>query len=137
MLTARWNGVVLAESEQCVVVERNYYFPPEAVHREYFRESKAHSLCFWKGLASYYDLEVKGRTNKNAAWYYPHPSPLARRIKSYVAFCQWRRNRRWAFSRFLVCSSCQAYPGEHGEREKIMTPATIIMKPEPIVVFPP
>jgi uncharacterized protein (DUF427 family) len=86
MAKARWNGVTLAESEQCLVVEGNYYFPPEAVHREYLRESKAHSLCFWKGLASYYNLEVKGRTNRNAAWYYPHPSPFARRIKDYVAF---------------------------------------------------
>ena len=88
MAKARWNGVTLAESEQCLVVEGNDYFPPDAVHREYLRESKALSLCFWKGLASYYDLEVKGRTNGNAAWYYPHPSPFARRIKDYVAF--WR-----------------------------------------------
>jgi uncharacterized protein (DUF427 family) len=86
MAKARWNGVTLAESDHYLVVEGNYYFPPDDVHREYLRESKAHSLCFWKGAASYYDIEVNGAKNQDAAWYYPHPSLLARRLKNYVAF---------------------------------------------------
>ncbi len=83
MAKARWNGATLAESDDCLVVEGNYYFPPDSVHREYLKESKVHSLCFWKGLASYYDIVVGSKRNKNAAWYYPHPSPLARRITRY------------------------------------------------------
>ncbi|SRR6266567_3497376 len=85
MAKARWNGVTLAESDHYLVVEGNYYFPPDDVQREYLRESKAHSLCFWKGVASYYDIEVNGAKNQDAAWYYPHPSLLARRLKNYVA----------------------------------------------------
>lgn len=86
MMRAVWNGTVLAEAERTVVVEGNHYFPPESVNREYFAESRARSLCFWKGLASYYTVTAGGQTNKNAAWYYPHPGPLARRIKNHVAF---------------------------------------------------
>src|SRR5262245_31257980 len=69
MTTGRWNGVVLAESDHCRTVEGNYYFPPDSVHREYLKPSHAHSLCFWKGLASYYHIEVDGVCNHNAAWY--------------------------------------------------------------------
>jgi uncharacterized protein (DUF427 family) len=86
MTTARWNDVVLAESDHCRMVEGNYYFPPDSVHREYLKPSRAHSLCFWKGLASYYDIEVDGVRNHNTAWYYPAPTWLAKRIKNYVAF---------------------------------------------------
>lgn len=86
MMRAVWNGTVLAEAERTVVVESNHYFPPESLHREYFTESRARSLCFWKGLARYYTVTAGGQTNKNAAWYYPHPSPLARKIKNHVAF---------------------------------------------------
>src|SRR5260370_41681100 len=86
MATARWNGVVLAESDHCRIVEGNYYFPPESVHREYLKPSHARSLCFWKGLASYYHLEVDGARNHDAACDYPAPSWFARRIKNYVAF---------------------------------------------------
>jgi uncharacterized protein (DUF427 family) len=68
MATARWNGVVLAESDHCHIVEGNYYFPPDSLRHEYLRLSRAHSLCFWKGLASYYHLEVDGARNHNAAW---------------------------------------------------------------------
>lgn len=88
MLRAVWNGTVIAEAPRTVVVEGTRYFPPEALHREYVSESQSRSLCFWKGLARYYDVTVDGRTNPNAAWYYPHPSPLARRIKDHVAFSQ-------------------------------------------------
>jgi uncharacterized protein (DUF427 family) len=83
---AIWNGAVVAESDVPVVVEGNCYFPPEAVRSDYLRESPTRSLCFWKGLARYYTLEVAGERNEDAAWYYPKPSPLARKIAGYVAF---------------------------------------------------
>jgi uncharacterized protein (DUF427 family) len=83
---AVWNGVVLAESDRTVVVEGNHYFPLEDVNREYLEPSGRHSLCFWKGRASYYDAVVDGQRNSAAAWHYPSPSPAARRIKDHVAF---------------------------------------------------
>jgi uncharacterized protein (DUF427 family) len=86
VLRAVWNGVVLAETERTVRVEGNHYFPPESLRREYFSDSRAKSLCPWKGLANYYTVVVDGTVNPNAAWYYPHPSPLARRIRNHVAF---------------------------------------------------
>lgn len=87
-MKAIWNEAVLAESDDGIVVEGNYYFPPESVHREYLRESTSHTTCFWKGLASYYDVAVDGKVNRDAAWYYPEPSIAAQKIKDYVAF--WR-----------------------------------------------
>jgi uncharacterized protein (DUF427 family) len=86
MPRAIWNGAVLAESDQCIVVEGNQYFPPDAIRREYFKESNTHTTCPWKGLASYYTVVVDGKENKDAAWYYPHPKDAARQIKDYVAF---------------------------------------------------
>ncbi len=86
MPKAIWNGVVLAESDQCEVIEGNQYFPPEAVNRAYLRESSTHTVCGWKGTASYYDVVVDGEVNKDAAWYYPHPKDAARQIKDHVAF---------------------------------------------------
>ena len=88
MPKAIWNGVVLAESDRCEVVEGNQYFPPDAVKREYFKPSATHTTCPWKGVASYYDVLVDGETNRDAAWYYPEPKEAARNIKDYVAF--WR-----------------------------------------------
>ena len=88
MPRAIWNGVVIAESDRCEVVEGNRYFPPDAVRREYLRESATHTTCPWKGTASYLDVVVNGETNKDAAWFYPEPKEAARRIASYVAF--WR-----------------------------------------------
>jgi uncharacterized protein (DUF427 family) len=88
MPRAIWQGKVLAESDHCEVVEGNSYFPPDAIHREYFRASDTHSTCPWKGLASYYDVVVDGQVNKDAAWYYPEPKPAASNIRGYVAF--WR-----------------------------------------------
>ena len=85
-MRALWNGAILAESDQCQVVEGNYYFPPDSLHQDYMQPSSTHSVCFWKGLASYYDVVVNGKRNANAAWYYPSPTPLARKIKGYVAF---------------------------------------------------
>ncbi|MGP4088083.1 DUF427 domain-containing protein [Streptomyces sp. KR55] len=86
VMRAVWNGTVLAEAERTVVVEGNHYFPPESLNRAFFAESRTWSLCFWKGLARYYTVTVNGQDNVNAAWYYPHPSPLARKIKDHVAF---------------------------------------------------
>jgi uncharacterized protein (DUF427 family) len=88
MVKATWNGVTLAESDKCVVVEGNQYFPLDAVKREYLTESGTHTTCPWKGEASYYSVEVDGKTNKDAAWYYPTPKDAAKQIKDHVAF--WR-----------------------------------------------
>ncbi len=88
MARATWNGVLLAESEHCEVVEGNQYFPPEALARQYFRDSATHTTCPWKGTASYFDVVVNGETNTDAAWYYPAPKEAARQITGYVAF--WR-----------------------------------------------
>jgi uncharacterized protein (DUF427 family) len=86
MAKATWEGAVLAESDRTVEVESNQYFPPDAIKREYFKPSTNHSVCPWKGTASYYDVEVNGKTNRDAAWYYPEPRPGASEIKGYVAF---------------------------------------------------
>ncbi len=86
MAKAIWNGVVLAESDRCEIVEGNHYFPPDAVRREYLRSSDTTTVCPWKGTASYYHVVVDGRTNEDAAWYYPEPKEAARRIEGYVAF---------------------------------------------------
>jgi uncharacterized protein (DUF427 family) len=86
MPKAIWNDAVLAESDRCVVVEGNQYFPAEAIDRRYFRPSETHTVCSWKGTASYYDVVVDGRTNKDAAWFYPSPKDAAKEIAGYVAF---------------------------------------------------
>lgn len=86
MKQATWNGAVLAESDQTVVIEGNHYFPVDSLNKEYFKEAATHTTCPWKGQASYYDVEVNGETNKDAAWYYREPSDLAKAIKGHVAF---------------------------------------------------
>ena len=86
MPKAVWNGAVLAESANTEVVEGNHYFPPDAVRREFFKESSHHTVCGWKGTASYYDVVVNGQVNPDAAWYYPTPKPAAQNIAGYVAF---------------------------------------------------
>ncbi|TNE53399.1 MAG: DUF427 domain-containing protein [Bacteroidetes bacterium] len=86
MKKAEWNGVVLAESDQTIVIEGNHYFPPTAIKQEYFKESETHTTCAWKGEASYYHVEVNGEVNQDAAWYYPKVSELAKSIEGYVAF---------------------------------------------------
>lgn len=88
MATASWNGQVIAESDETIVVEGNHYFPPSSVKQEFLTKSSAQSVCPWKGTASYYDVVVDGDTNAGAAWYYPHPKPAAEEISGYVAF--WR-----------------------------------------------
>ena len=86
MPRAIYNGTVVAESDRTEVVEGNHYFPPESLRKEHFRDSGTHTTCSWKGTASYYDVEVNGKTEKDGAWYYPDPSPAAAKIKGYVAF---------------------------------------------------
>jgi len=88
MPKAVWNDAVIAESDDTVVVEGNHYFPPESVNTEYLTPSSSHTVCPWKGVASYYDIEVDGDTNRGGAWYYPEPSPAASEIKDHIAF--WR-----------------------------------------------
>ena len=86
MAKATWNGRVIAESKDTVMVEGNHYFPPESLAREYLRESTHTSVCGWKGTASYYDVVVDGQVNANAAWYYPEPKEAARQITGRVSF---------------------------------------------------
>jgi uncharacterized protein (DUF427 family) len=88
MPRAIWNGKVIAETDEHEVVEGNVYFPREAVNPEYLKPSETHTVCGWKGTASYYTLAVDGQENKDAAWYYPDPKSEAANIKDYVAF--WR-----------------------------------------------
>ena len=85
-MKAIWNGVTIAESDDTVVIENNHYFPPSSLNTEYFKESSMQSTCPWKGVASYYSVEVEGKTNKDAAWYYPEVSEMAKGIKGRVAF---------------------------------------------------
>lgn len=85
-MKAIWNNEVIAESDETVVVEGNHYFPPHAIKQDFFKESATHTTCPWKGEASYYTLDVNGSENKDAAWYYPETSELAKNIKGYVAF---------------------------------------------------
>lgn len=87
-ITAIWNGTVVAESDDTVVVEANHYFPRESLVEEHFTPSATRTVCPWKGLASYYTIAVDGSANPDAAWTYEHPFPLARKIKGRVAF--WR-----------------------------------------------
>ena len=86
MKRAIWNGAVLAESETFEEVEGNVYFPPQAIRREYFQPSEEHTVCGWKGLASYYDVVVEGKRNPQAAWFYAKPEAAAANIKDHVAF---------------------------------------------------
>jgi uncharacterized protein (DUF427 family) len=87
-MKAIWNNEVLAESADTVVVEGNHYFPADAIKTEFFQESSTHTVCPWKGTASYYNVVVDGQVNKDAAWFYPDPKPAAAEIKDRVAF--WR-----------------------------------------------
>lgn len=88
MPKATWNGVTLAESEDTVVVEGNHYFPRESIQSGYFEANDSHTVCPWKGVASYFDIVVDGERNPGAAWTYPDPKPAAADIRDHVAF--WR-----------------------------------------------
>lgn len=80
------NDVVIAESNETIVIEGNHYFPPQSLKKEYFVESDHKTTCPWKGAASYYSVQVNGVTIKDAAWYYKSPSEAAKEIKDHVAF---------------------------------------------------
>jgi uncharacterized protein (DUF427 family) len=86
MPRAIWNGAVLAESDATIIVEGNHYFPPQAVRREHLRDSVTHTVCGWKGVASYYDVVVGDAVNCDAAWYYPSTKDAAKNIEGFVAF---------------------------------------------------
>lgn len=87
-MKAIWNDQIIAESDETINVEGNAYFPPGSVHKDFLKPSDTHTVCHWKGTASYYDVVVDGQVNKDAAWYYPDPSEKASAIKNYIAF--WR-----------------------------------------------
>ncbi len=87
-MKATWNGATLAESDQTVVVEGNHYFPADSLEQEYLRPSETETVCPWKGTARYRTVEVDGRRNEDAAWFYPEPKPAAEEIRDRVAF--WR-----------------------------------------------
>ena len=88
MVKAIFNGTVIASSDQTRMVEGNHYFPPDSLVSEHFADSDTHTVCGWKGTASYYHVEVDGQRSADAAWYYPSPKPAAAEIRDYVAF--WR-----------------------------------------------
>ncbi|UUY03958.1 DUF427 domain-containing protein [Svornostia abyssi] len=88
MIRATWNGTVLAESDDTIVVEGNHYFPPTAIRCEHFEPSEHHTTCGWKGEASYYDIVVGDRRNANAAWFYPETKSAADNVRGRIAF--WR-----------------------------------------------
>ena len=85
-MKASWNGKVIAESDKTIVIEGNHYFPKESIVNDYFKPSETHTVCHWKGTASYYTIEVDGKTNQDAAWFYPESSSMAKSIEGRVAF---------------------------------------------------
>lgn len=87
-MKAIWNGQTIAESNDTIVIEGNHYFPTDSIKEEYLKQSETHTVCPWKGTASYYSLTVDGKENKDGAWFYPDPKKMAQGIKDRVAF--WR-----------------------------------------------
>jgi uncharacterized protein (DUF427 family) len=87
-MKAIWNGKVIDESNDTVIIEGNHYFPADSIKKDYFKPSNTQTTCHWKGTASYYSVDVDGKKNQDAAWYYPEPSDQAAGIKDHVAF--WR-----------------------------------------------
>ncbi len=80
------DDLILAESNDTIVIEGNHYFPPDSVNWDYFQKSDTHTTCPWKGQASYYTIVIGEKTETDAAWYYPEPKEAAKQIKDYVAF---------------------------------------------------
>ena len=85
-MKAIWNNKIIAESNDTILIENNHYFPKNSVDQSFLIDSDTSTTCHWKGEASYYSLQVDGKTNPDAAWYYPDPKQLAHSIKDYVAF---------------------------------------------------
>ena len=87
-MKAMWKDTIIADSDATLILEGNYYFPPDSLQRQYLAISPASTQCPWKGMASYLDIIVDDQVNADAAWYYPDPTPEASNIKNYVAFCK-------------------------------------------------
>ncbi|MCF6241376.1 MAG: DUF427 domain-containing protein [Bacteroidales bacterium] len=85
-MKAIWNNQIIAESDETIIIEKNHYFPPESIKKEFFETNDTHSVCPWKGEASYYTLVVNGKRNEDAAWYYPNPHDIVKDIANYVSF---------------------------------------------------
>ena len=85
-MKAIWNNSVIAESDDTIVVEGNHYFPKDAVKKDLLKASDTHTVCGWKGTASYYSLQANGETNEDAAWYYEDPKEAAKHVKDRIAF---------------------------------------------------
>jgi len=85
-MKAIWNNAIIAESDHTIVVENNHYFPKDSIKQDFFKPSATHTICPWKGEASYYSLDVNGSENKDAAWFYPQAKEAAKNIENYVAF---------------------------------------------------
>jgi uncharacterized protein (DUF427 family) len=85
-MKAIFNGALIAESDETIYLEGNHYFPPGSVDDRFLRSSAMKSVCFWKGIASYYTIEAGGRRSRNAAWTYRHPFPWVHRIRDHIAF---------------------------------------------------
>ena len=85
-MKALWNNVIIADSEKTIEVEGNHYFPLDSINEQFFSESSHTTTCGWKGLANYFNIEVEGKVNLNAAWLYKTPSTAASQIKDHVAF---------------------------------------------------
>jgi uncharacterized protein (DUF427 family) len=85
-MKAIWNNQVIAESDKTVQIEGNHYFPQDSINKDFFSDSSTKSMCHWKGEAAYFNVDVNGETNKDAAWYYPNTKPQAEGIKNHVAF---------------------------------------------------
>lgn len=85
-MKAIWNGKIIAESDKTINIEGNQYFPPQSINKEFLSTSDTHTVCHWKGTASYFNVVVDDKTNNDAAWYYPETSDLADKIKGYIAF---------------------------------------------------
>ena len=88
MAKAIWKDAILAQASEFEIVEGNIYFPPDKINKEYFKNSDTHTICPWKGRASYYHIDVNGEINKDAAWFYPETKEKAKQIKDHIAF--WR-----------------------------------------------
>ena len=85
-MKALWNGEIIAQSDETIVIENNHYFPHDSIIKQFFAPSDTHTVCGWKGQANYYDVVVNGETNSDAAWYYPTAKDEAKEIENHVAF---------------------------------------------------
>lgn len=85
-MKAVWKSTVIADSDDTILLEGNHYFPPSSIEEKWLRKSNTHTVCSWKGKAHYYDVVVGNEVNHDAAWYYPHPTRAAAKIKNHIAF---------------------------------------------------